>query len=206
RRVRQYGDRYHRGIRAEFARHHCSSSGAHAIGHRAPIRPVGRQHLSGRTLAGAIVLSAPGAGMGAVQHADSQPLYVRFGHASWGWHHGGFRTECRQENPSRMEKLMPSEPKRVVIIGAGHNGLAAAFYLGKAGYSPLVLERRDVIGGTAVTEEIHPGFRCPTVIHALGPLLPPLASEMRLDKQGLEVIKPDMRTLILHPDGKHLRI
>ena len=105
-----------------------------------------------------------------------------------------------------MEKLMASEPKRVVIIGAGHNGLAAAFYLGKAGYSPLVLERRDVIGGTAVTEEIHPGFRCPTVIHALGPLLPPLASEMRLDKQGLEVIKPDMRTLILHPDGKHLRI
>ncbi len=100
---------------------------------------------------------------------------------------------------------MAREPKRVVIIGAGHNGLAAGFYLAKAGLSVLLLERRDVVGGTAVTEEIHPGFRCPTVLHALSPLLPTLAREM-LDNQGLEAIKPDIRTLILHPDGKHVRI
>ena len=100
---------------------------------------------------------------------------------------------------------MASEPKPVVIIGAGHNGLAAAFYLAKAGLSVLVLERRDVVGGTAVTEEIHPGFRCPTVLHALGPLPPPLARAM-LENQGLEAIKPDIRTLVLHPEGKHLRI
>src|SRR2546422_1156699 len=142
RRVRQYGDRDNRGIRAEFARHHSSSPGAHALGHRAPIRPVGRQHLSRRTVDGTIVLFAPGAGMGAVQYADSQPLYMRLGHASRRRHYGSFRAERGQENPSRVEKLMASEPKRVVIIGAGHNGLAAAFYLAKAGLSVLVLERR----------------------------------------------------------------
>ena len=101
---------------------------------------------------------------------------------------------------------MASEPKRVVIIGAGYNGLVAAFYLAKAGFPTLVLEQREVAGGTAVTEEIHPGFRCPTVMHAVGPLLPPIAREMQLDKQGLEVMKQDIRTIVLDPRGKHLRI
>src|SRR5438034_9441472 len=101
---------------------------------------------------------------------------------------------------------MASEPKRVVIIGAGYNGLVAAFYLAKAGFPTLVLEQREIAGGTAVTEEIHPGFRCPTVMHALGPLLPPIAREMQLDKQGLEVMKQDIRSIVLDPRGKHLRI
>ncbi|HVA17141.1 MAG TPA: FAD-dependent oxidoreductase, partial [Candidatus Dormibacteraeota bacterium] len=47
----------------------------------------------------------------------------------------------------------------IVIIGAGHNGLVTAFYLARAGFKPLVLERRGVVGGAAVTEEFHPGFR-----------------------------------------------
>src|SRR5439155_12766118 len=67
-------------------------------------------------------------------------------------------------------------------------------------------EQREVAGGTAVTEEIHPGFRCPTVMHALGPLLPPIAREMQLDKQGLEVMKQNIRSIVLDPRGKHLRI
>src|SRR5919204_538793 len=58
----------------------------------------------------------------------------------------------------------------IVIIGGGHNALVAAFYLAKAGHRPLVLERRDTVGGGAVTEELHPGFRCPTLAHHVGPL------------------------------------
>ncbi len=61
--------------------------------------------------------------------------------------------------------------REIVIIGAGHNALVAAFYLARKGLKPLVLERRGMVGGAAVTEEIHPGFRCSTVAHAGGPPL-----------------------------------
>ena len=54
----------------------------------------------------------------------------------------------------------------IIIIGGGHNGLVAAFYLAKAGFKPLVLERRPVVGGAAVTDEIHPGFKYSTLSHA----------------------------------------
>ena len=63
----------------------------------------------------------------------------------------------------------------VIIVGAGTNGLTTAFYLAKAGLKPLVLERRPVVGGGAITEEIAPGFRCPTLAHAIGPLRPSAA-------------------------------
>ena len=89
----------------------------------------------------------------------------------------------------------------VIVIGAGHNGLVTAFYLAKAGFSTLVLERRQIIGGTAVTEEIHPGFRCPAVFHSAGPLLPKIAHDMQLEKNGLQMIRPDVRVLALAPGG-----
>src|ERR1043166_8199485 len=60
----------------------------------------------------------------------------------------------------------------IIIIGAGHNGLVAAYYLAKAGLKPLVLERREAVGGACVTEEFHPGFRCSTLAPTAGPLLP----------------------------------
>src|SRR5712692_5663943 len=123
--------------------------------------------------------------MGAVPDAHPQPLYVRIGHTSRRRHHGSSRTERSEENPQRVEKLMAAQRERVVVIGAGHNGLVAAFYLAKAGFPTLVLERRHVIAGTAVTEEIHPGFRCPTVLHSPGHLLPQIARDMQLDKPGL---------------------
>ena len=59
----------------------------------------------------------------------------------------------------------------VVIIGGGHNGLVTAFYLAKAGFKPLLLERRPEIGGAAITEEFHPGFRCSILAHSAGPIL-----------------------------------
>ena len=53
----------------------------------------------------------------------------------------------------------------VVIIGAGHNGLVTAAFLAKAGLKPLVLERAERVGGCAITSQIAPGFRCPTLAH-----------------------------------------
>ena len=92
---------------------------------------------------------------------------------------------------------------RVVIIGAGHNGLTAAFYLAKAGLKPLVLERRSIVGGAATTEEIAPGYRCPALAHALGPLRPSIVRDMRLDHR-VEFVRPDPRLLALAPDGRPL--
>ena len=62
-----------------------------------------------------------------------------------------------------------AESRDVVIIGAGHNGLVTAFYLAKAGFKPLILERRPQIGGCAITEEFHPGFRCSKLAHSTRP-------------------------------------
>jgi phytoene dehydrogenase-like protein len=105
-----------------------------------------------------------------------------------------------------MEEVMNGERKRVVIIGAGHNGLVAACYLAKAGLAPLVLERRDVAGGVAVTEELHPGFLCPAILHSTGPLLPKIAVELELPRYGLSMIPSDVRVLALDPNGRSLRI
>ena len=96
------------------------------------------------------------------------------------------------------------EPRDVVIIGAGHNGLVTAFYLARAGFKPLVLERRDVIGGCAITEEFHPGFKCSRLAHATWPLHPSVAEDMALGKHGLRTYTPDIRVLSLSADGKHL--
>jgi phytoene dehydrogenase-like protein len=95
---------------------------------------------------------------------------------------------------------------KIIIIGAGHNGLVTACYLAQAGFAPLVLERREVVGGAAVTEEFHPGFRCSTLAHTLGPLLPQIARELELARHGLTFIKPDIRVFAPDPEGRSLRI
>ena len=94
----------------------------------------------------------------------------------------------------------------VTIIGAGHNGLVAACYLAKSGLKTLVLEQREVAGGGAVTEEIHPGFRCSTLDHASGPLSTQVAGELNLSRFGLEMITPEARVVALSPDGRLLCI
>jgi phytoene dehydrogenase-like protein len=100
--------------------------------------------------------------------------------------------------------LSASPARDVVVIGGGHNGLTAAAYLAKAGLRPLVLERRPVVGGAAVTEEIHPGFRCSTLAHAGGPLLPGIAADLDLVRHGLKTLSPEVRLLALSPDGRHI--
>ena len=90
-----------------------------------------------------------------------------------------------------------AETRDVVIIGGGHNGLIAAFYLAKAGFKPLVLERRPQVGGCAITDEFHPGFRCSTLAHATGPVRPEIVSDMNLASHGLKTYIPDVRVLSL---------
>jgi phytoene dehydrogenase-like protein len=94
----------------------------------------------------------------------------------------------------------------VLIIGGGHNGLITAFYLAKAGYKPLVLERSAQVGGAAVTDEFHPGFRCSTLAHTAGPILPSVVRDMQLEKHGLKLITPDTCVTALSPDGRALSL
>ena len=91
-----------------------------------------------------------------------------------------------------------------IIIGAGHNGLTTAFYLARAGLKVLVLERRDIVGGSAITEEIAPGYRCSTLAHSTGPLRSTVVRDMRLAQRGVEFIQPDPRLIALAPDGRGL--
>lgn len=96
--------------------------------------------------------------------------------------------------------------RQIIIIGGGHNGLVAACYLAKAGFAPLVLERREQVGGAAVTEEFHEGFRCSTFAHAAGPLLPQITRELELERHGLTIINPDVRVFALDRDGRSLSL
>src|SRR5260221_9199485 len=97
-----------------------------------------------------------------------------------------------------------TEARDVIIVGGGHNGLVTAFYLAKAGFKPLVLERRSQVGGAAITEEFHPGFRCSTLAHNAGPLRADIARDMQLEQHGLKFTTPDVNTVSLLPDGRAL--
>jgi phytoene dehydrogenase-like protein len=97
-----------------------------------------------------------------------------------------------------------TETRDVVIVGGGHNGLVTAFYLAKAGFKPLVLERRAQVGGAAITEELHPGFRCSTLAHLPGPLRADIVRDMQLEQHGLKFTTPEVSTISLLPDGRAL--
>jgi phytoene dehydrogenase-like protein len=97
----------------------------------------------------------------------------------------------------------------VIIIGAGHNGLVTAAYLARAGRKVLVLERRELVGGACVTEEIWPGYKVSTAAYVNSLLRPEIIRDLELKKHGFEMLPrnpssftpfPDGRSLILGPD------
>src|SRR3712207_9250162 len=77
----------------------------------------------------------------------------------------------------------------VLIVGAGHNGLVCAFYLAAAGLKVTVLERRHVVGGAAVTEEFHPGFRNSTASYTVSLLHPQVIADLDLHGHGLTIVE-----------------
>lgn len=92
--------------------------------------------------------------------------------------------------------------QRVIVIGAGVNGLTAAAYLARAGLAPLVLERRAVVGGMAETLEFHPGYRCSPVAQSAGPLLPKIIQDLALSRVGF--LRPGVRVFAPASDGRAL--
>src|SRR5713226_8344223 len=78
-----------------------------------------------------------------------------------------------------------------IVVGGGHNGLTSAAYLARAGLSTLVLERRHVLGGAAVTEEVFPGFRFSVCSYVVSLLRPEIIRELELPKHGLEILPLD---------------
>jgi phytoene dehydrogenase-like protein len=80
---------------------------------------------------------------------------------------------------------------RITIVGGGHNGLTCAFYLARARHQVSLFERRGVVGGAAVTEELHPGFRNSVASYAISLLNPKVIRDMELARHGLTVkIRP----------------
>jgi phytoene dehydrogenase-like protein len=89
----------------------------------------------------------------------------------------------------------------VVVVGGGHNGLTAAAYLARAGLTTLVLERRDIVGGCCVTEEIAPGCRVSTTSYIASMLRPEVISDLRLAEYGLRMVPCDPAIQVPFPDG-----
>jgi phytoene dehydrogenase-like protein len=92
----------------------------------------------------------------------------------------------------------------VVIIGAGHNGLTCAAYLAMAGLRVRVVERRKVVGGAAVTEEFHPGFRNSVAAYTVSLLNPQIIADLKLHDHGLRIVERRAQNFLPAPDGSYL--
>src|SRR6266487_5969034 len=101
-----------------------------------------------------------------------------------------------------------------IIIGAGHNGLVTACYLAREGWKVLVLERRYIVGGACVTEEVFPGFKVSTAAYVNSLFRKEIVRDLRLKEYGFEVLErspssftpfPDRRYFLLDPDGEMTR-
>jgi len=92
----------------------------------------------------------------------------------------------------------------VVIIGAGHNGLTCAAYLAMAGLRVKVVERRKVVGGAAVTEEFHPGFRNSVAAYTVSLLNPQIISDLKLSQHGLRIVERRAQNFLPSPNGSYL--
>mgnify|MGYP001795105804 CR=1 FL=1 len=98
---------------------------------------------------------------------------------------------------------MSAQPCDAILIRAGHNGLVCAAYLAKAGLRVSVLERRDVVGGAAVTEEFHPGFRNSTASYTVSLLDPGVIRDLRLAAHGVAFVLRPFSNFLPLPAGDH---
>jgi phytoene dehydrogenase-like protein len=93
-----------------------------------------------------------------------------------------------------------------LIIGGGHNGLVCAAYLADAGLRVMVLEQRSVVGGAAVTEEFHPGFRNSVAAYTVSLLNPKVIRDLELPKYGLRVLERRASNFLPTADGRYLLV
>src|SRR5579863_7915666 len=91
-----------------------------------------------------------------------------------------------------------------LIIGGGHNGLVCAAYLAAAGIGVRVLERRSVVGGAAVTEEFHPGFRNSVAAYTVSLLNPKIIRDLELAAHGLRIVERRLSNFLPTEDGRYL--
>jgi phytoene dehydrogenase-like protein len=92
----------------------------------------------------------------------------------------------------------------IIIIGAGHNGLVTAAYLARAGRKVLVLERRELVGGACVTEEIWPGYKVSTASYVNSLLRPEIIRDLELKRHGFEMLPRSPSSFTPFPDGRYL--
>src|ERR1700720_281999 len=107
---------------------------------------------------------------------------------------------CSAQVPKR-EKSVPKKRYDAIVVGAGHNGLTAAAYLARAGLSTLVLERRAIVGGSCVTEEIAPGCRASTTSYIASMLRPTVIRDLDLASHGLRMVPCDPSLVVPFYDG-----
>src|SRR5215470_17824037 len=91
-----------------------------------------------------------------------------------------------------------------IIIGGGHNGLVTAAYLGRAGRKVLVLERRELVGGCAVTEELWPGFKVSTASYVNSLFRPEIIRDLELKRHGFAMLPRSPSSFTPFPDGRYL--
>src|ERR1700686_4765053 len=116
---------------------------------------------------------------------------------------GCVHSEERSAAPAQ-EMTASMQTYDVVIIGAGHNGLTCAAYLGMAGLSVKVVERRAVVGGAAVTQEFCPGFRNSVAAYTVSLLNPKIIADLRLFDHGLKIVERRAQNFLPTSDGRYL--
>src|SRR2546425_8418951 len=91
-----------------------------------------------------------------------------------------------------------------IVVGGGHNGLVAAGYLAKERLKVLVLERRPIIGGACVTEELIPGYRVTRTSYVCSLLLPEVIRDFRMKDYGFQTLVPEPHSFYPYPDGRYM--